>query len=306
VAAQPSGKAAADYPSYLRTAQVADLLSVSPKTVSRWAKEGKLPFLKTLGGHRRYPEAEIRELVEELREEAMTWTGRSSMEGRPVRIEVGRDPSSLLWLEADDRAGKQSSGAIHDDINRCVQALLAELATASVCDSRAMQVASAWLQGHKDIREAPTGPIATPPRGEPDGWPGRLARSFWRKVQAPRPSLDLCCQEGGALDGDPPERRLRAVAPRRAEDRRREDLTDVFRTAWEHGVNGQAQVITGMQQIIHAYTLLQDKEAMSEAVANVRWLIAAGIRDFQAMLDELGKLQTDLPRDAPDEPNHDD
>jgi excisionase family DNA binding protein len=72
VAAQPSGKAATTYPSYLRTAQVADLLYVSPKTVSRWAKEGKLPFLKTLGGHRRYPEAEIRELAEELREEAIT------------------------------------------------------------------------------------------------------------------------------------------------------------------------------------------------------------------------------------------
>jgi len=71
------------------------------------------------------------------------------------------------------------------------------------------------------------------------------------------------------LDGDPPDRRLRAVAPRRAEDRRREDLTDVFRLAWEHGVNGQAQVIKGMQQIIHCYTLLQDKEAMSETVANV-------------------------------------
>jgi hypothetical protein len=28
-----------------------------------------LPFLKTLGGHRRYPEAEIRDLVTELREE---------------------------------------------------------------------------------------------------------------------------------------------------------------------------------------------------------------------------------------------
>ena len=72
MAAQPSGKAATDHPNYLRTAQVADLLSVSPKTVSRWAKEGRLPFLKTLGGHRRYPEAEIRELVEDLREEAMT------------------------------------------------------------------------------------------------------------------------------------------------------------------------------------------------------------------------------------------
>jgi excisionase family DNA binding protein len=51
VAAQPSGKAATTYPSYLHTAEVADLLYVSPKTVSRWAKEGRLPFLKTLGGH---------------------------------------------------------------------------------------------------------------------------------------------------------------------------------------------------------------------------------------------------------------
>jgi hypothetical protein len=103
------------------------------------------------------------------------------------------------------------------------------------------------------------------------------------------------------LDGDRPERRLYAIAPRQAEDRRREDLTDVFRLTWEHGVNGQAQVIKGMQQIIHSYTLLQ---ALSETGANVRWLIAAGIRDFQAMLEELHKLQSDLPRDAPapDEP----
>jgi excisionase family DNA binding protein len=70
VAAQPSGKAATTSPSYLLAGEVADILHVSPKTVSRWAKEGKLPYLKTLGGHRRYPEAEIRELAEGLREEA--------------------------------------------------------------------------------------------------------------------------------------------------------------------------------------------------------------------------------------------
>ncbi len=58
-------------PAYLRTAEVADILHVSPKTVSRWAKEGKLPFLKTLGGHRRYPEAKIRELASDLREEVI-------------------------------------------------------------------------------------------------------------------------------------------------------------------------------------------------------------------------------------------
>ncbi len=55
---------------YLRTAEVAQLLHVSPKTVSRWAKEGKLPFLKTLGGHRRYPEKDILALAHDLRQEA--------------------------------------------------------------------------------------------------------------------------------------------------------------------------------------------------------------------------------------------
>ena len=69
VAAQRKGNASIQPPSYLRAAEVADILHVSPKTVSRWAKEGKLPFMKTLGGHRRYPEAKIRELVDQLRVE---------------------------------------------------------------------------------------------------------------------------------------------------------------------------------------------------------------------------------------------
>ena len=54
---------------HLRTADVAALLGVSPKTVARWAKEGKLPFLRTLGGHRRYPEPAIRELAASLVQE---------------------------------------------------------------------------------------------------------------------------------------------------------------------------------------------------------------------------------------------
>jgi excisionase family DNA binding protein len=54
---------------HLRSAEVADLLGVSPKTVARWAKQGRLPFVRTLGGHRRYPEAAIRELTAGLVEE---------------------------------------------------------------------------------------------------------------------------------------------------------------------------------------------------------------------------------------------
>jgi excisionase family DNA binding protein len=57
-------------PKYLRTSQVAELLHVSPKTVSRWAQAGKLPYLRTLGGHRRFPDQEIRALLETLSQPA--------------------------------------------------------------------------------------------------------------------------------------------------------------------------------------------------------------------------------------------
>ncbi len=48
---------------YLKTAEVADILHVSPKTVTRWAKDGKLPHSRTLGGHRRFPAEAIRRLA---------------------------------------------------------------------------------------------------------------------------------------------------------------------------------------------------------------------------------------------------
>ena len=110
------------------------------------------------------------------------------------------------------------------------------------------------------------------------------------------------------MNGEPPQRRLRAVAPRRAEDRHRQELSEVVRQAWVYGVNGQAQVIKAMQELLTASALLGDEQAMGEVVAEVRWLLAAGVRDFQAMLGALGRLQRGLPRDAPapDEPNHDD
>jgi len=43
----------------LTPAEVAALFRVDPKTVTRWAQQGKLQSIRTLGGHRRYPEAEI-------------------------------------------------------------------------------------------------------------------------------------------------------------------------------------------------------------------------------------------------------
>ena len=55
--------------SFLRSAEVAAILQVSPKTVARWAQQGRLPCQRTLGGHRRYPEPAIRKLATSLRQE---------------------------------------------------------------------------------------------------------------------------------------------------------------------------------------------------------------------------------------------
>jgi len=38
----------------LTPAEVATMFRVDPKTVTRWAKAGKLTSIRTLGGHRRY------------------------------------------------------------------------------------------------------------------------------------------------------------------------------------------------------------------------------------------------------------
>ena len=51
---------------YLRVGEAAAILKVCPKTVGRWATDGKLPFQLTLGGHRRYPEQVIRDLAASL------------------------------------------------------------------------------------------------------------------------------------------------------------------------------------------------------------------------------------------------
>src|SRR3954449_4212335 len=49
--------------SLLTPAEVAAMFRVDPKTVTRWAKAGKLSAIRTLGGHRRCRESEVKELL---------------------------------------------------------------------------------------------------------------------------------------------------------------------------------------------------------------------------------------------------
>ena len=50
---------------FLTRSEVAKLLGVSPNTVTRWAREGRLACLVTLGGHHRFE----REVVEQIRKQ---------------------------------------------------------------------------------------------------------------------------------------------------------------------------------------------------------------------------------------------
>ncbi|TYB48323.1 BldC family transcriptional regulator [Actinomadura chibensis] len=43
----------------LTPSEVAVMFRVDPKTVTRWAKAGKLTSFRTLGGHRRYRKSEV-------------------------------------------------------------------------------------------------------------------------------------------------------------------------------------------------------------------------------------------------------
>jgi excisionase family DNA binding protein len=50
----------------LTPGEVAVIFRVDPKTVTRWARAGKISAVRTLGGHRRYRASEIRGILEQV------------------------------------------------------------------------------------------------------------------------------------------------------------------------------------------------------------------------------------------------
>jgi excisionase family DNA binding protein len=51
---------------FLKAAEAARRLHISPKTLARWAKDGRIPSVRTPGGHRRFDPAVIAEWQERL------------------------------------------------------------------------------------------------------------------------------------------------------------------------------------------------------------------------------------------------
>lgn len=61
------------YEALLKPHQVAERLRVHPRTVTNWANNGRITYVRTPGGHRRYPESAVIAIYE----------GRSGVLPRP-------------------------------------------------------------------------------------------------------------------------------------------------------------------------------------------------------------------------------
>ena len=59
----PTNRTTLSQGTLLTPGEVAVLFRVDPKTVTRWAQAGKLSTVRTLGGHRRFHEDEVRQLL---------------------------------------------------------------------------------------------------------------------------------------------------------------------------------------------------------------------------------------------------
>ena len=65
----------------LTPSEVAAMFRVNPKTVTRWARAGKISAIRTLGGHRRFRASEIRHFLDNVEDRPHL---------RPASVGLGR------------------------------------------------------------------------------------------------------------------------------------------------------------------------------------------------------------------------
>jgi excisionase family DNA binding protein len=65
---QPTHDDANEPEQLLTPSEVAAMFRVNPKTVTRWARAGKISAIRTLGGHRRFKASEVKKFLEQVDE----------------------------------------------------------------------------------------------------------------------------------------------------------------------------------------------------------------------------------------------
>lgn len=106
-----------DTPRHLKTGEVARMFRVDPKTVGHWARDGKLEFIRSPGGHRLFPASQFtadvldglserRTLsVSEVEPGQWLWFGNQARQVRQVVFAPPTDrtfPDRVAWLYFED------------------------------------------------------------------------------------------------------------------------------------------------------------------------------------------------------------
>ena len=99
-----------DAEALLTPAEVATMFRVDPKTVTRWAKAGKLSSIRTLGGHRRYRESEVRDLLTGLLPEQPERLKAKLGQGERLTV-LPNDAKTVASFIADHARARTEVGA---------------------------------------------------------------------------------------------------------------------------------------------------------------------------------------------------
>ena len=81
-------------PRPLWTGEVAQLAGVTRMTINRWANAGRLPHVRTLGGNRRYEQADVKKLLLYSAKDAFTLAGQLYL----LNLSVSGRPDNPLYL----------------------------------------------------------------------------------------------------------------------------------------------------------------------------------------------------------------
>jgi excisionase family DNA binding protein len=79
----------------LTPGEVAKLMRVDPKTVTRWAADGKLSSIRTPGGHRRFRESDVRALL----------AGEQAPKPRPAPARAPAAPAASVAVDRTQNRG---------------------------------------------------------------------------------------------------------------------------------------------------------------------------------------------------------
>jgi excisionase family DNA binding protein len=126
-------------PEHLLTpAQVAALVFVDPKTVSRWATAGKIPTMRTPGGHRRFRESDVQVLMTMNR-------SLTEVHDEAVGLGLDLDITKRGGLSATREVGRDDDDALVADALAIATAAQAEPAEEAVVETAARLAEAAEL-----------------------------------------------------------------------------------------------------------------------------------------------------------------